>query len=371
MDAPPDLTGYAHALGCAQAAWRFAGADLRQAAALATISSAWDTFRRDAGAGDVGPAHETSVAQAQLLFTEDPRRDGVLLWLADHGAPAIRDAAATVARMVGATRRFGPEEQALLEVARETLTLPAAAPGPIARIVATGSDDPVLGPLRALAAAVGRLRGDARFLEGEGTEVSHALPGGTYCHYLAAEPGGCWALNLALLAQGAQPAGAPPPPGLVSRVLFRSDLEPEDLAARLVAGANAATRDAYDRLVRLDPELGRGRDALAHLSRNARACDAWLQIAALGACTRVQLARALGLSRAGADIQARTLAEARLVRLGRSGSVEWQREPVSELVPAPRRNDLLSAAGSQLDATIAEIDRLLARTSPGSDRQDV
>ena len=94
MDAALDLTGYAHALGRAHAAWQFAGAELRRASALATVSAAWDIFRRDAGAGDVGPAHETTSAATQLLFAEDPRRDAVLLWLAAHGAPAIAEAAA-------------------------------------------------------------------------------------------------------------------------------------------------------------------------------------------------------------------------------------------------------------------------------------
>ena len=40
--------------------------------------------------GDVGPAHETTPKAAQLLFADDSRRDGVLLWLAGHAEPLRR-----------------------------------------------------------------------------------------------------------------------------------------------------------------------------------------------------------------------------------------------------------------------------------------
>ena len=232
MDVALDLTGFAYALGRARAAWRFAGDELRKAAALASVSAAWDIFQRDAGAGNVGPAHETTSAAALLLFTENSRRDAVLLWLADHAVSPIAEVAATLARMVGSARRFGPEEQALLEAARDVLAHPITVLGQLSTMVSSGapSDNPVVEPVRAVAAAVDRLRREAGFLEGGRAEVRHALPGGTFSHFVPAEPGGCWALNLALLAQGAQAAAALPPPGQVSRALFRRDLEPEEIA---------------------------------------------------------------------------------------------------------------------------------------------
>lgn len=362
MDPELDLTSYAHAFGGAQAAWRFASAELRRASALATVSAAWDVFRRDAGAGDVGPAHEATAVQAQLPFTKDLRRDAVILWLADHAVPPVAEAAAILAHMVGAARRFGAEDQALLDTARNVLTHPAKALWPIGRMIASQRGMArAVQPLQGLATAVDHLRENAGFLEGEGSEVHLTLPGGVINHYVAAEPGGCWAFNLALLAQDSQAAGAPPPPGLASRVLFRSDLEPEEIAVCLVDDASAAWRGAYDRLLRLEPELARGRDALAHLSRNARARDAWLLVAALGACTRTQLARALGLSRAGADIQARALGDAGLVTLAAGGQIAGTRQRPAEPVTAPLDQGLLSDAVSDLDASLAEINRLLAR----------
>ena len=364
MDVTLDLTGYAHALGRAEAAWQFAGAELRRVVALATISAAWDIFRRDAGAGAVGPAHQAQPVP--LLLSEDPRRDAVLMWLTDHGAPEIAEVATMIVCMVRATLRFSAEELALLNVARDALAHPATGPGSIGKVVAAASrsDHAVLEPLQTLVAAIDRLRGDAGFIEGSGDEVRLALPRGTLARYVTAAPAGCWALNLALLSRGGQPVGVPAPPGLVSRALFRSDLEPEEIAVQLVAHASAAWRGAYDQLVRLEVELARGRAALAHLSRNARARDAWVLVAVLGGCTRSQLARALGLSRAGADIQAHALAAAGLVTLAAGGQVVWaQVRKQNDAVPTPLAHGRLGDAMSDVDASLAEIDRLLARSA--------
>jgi hypothetical protein len=85
MELVPSLTRYGFALGRWQGAWRFASPELRRAVSLAQISATWDTFRRDAGAGDVGPAHEESIGNVGITCASDMRRDGLLLWLSDQG----------------------------------------------------------------------------------------------------------------------------------------------------------------------------------------------------------------------------------------------------------------------------------------------
>ncbi|WP_457355580.1 hypothetical protein [Sphingomonas sp. UYP23] len=304
MDLSIDLTGYAHALGRAQAAWRFAGTELRKASALAAVSAAWDIFHRDAGAGDVGPAHENTAAQ--LLLTDDPRRHAMLLWLVDHGAPPIAEAAATIAVMVAATHRFGTRQLDLLARARDAL-VDAGSAREVAVIDDPDDEDLPAQSLATLAVAIEGLRGDADFVEGQGSEVRHALPNGTLSHYVAAEPGGGWAHNLALLTARVQPSLTLPSAGLVSRALFRNDLEADKIEVRLIERASAAHKRTFMTLRRLDGQLSRGTGALVHLSRNSRARDAWLLVAALGACMRTQLRRTLGVSRAGADIQAHAL----------------------------------------------------------------
>ena len=69
-----DLTSLGYALGRLAGATRFASPEIQKVAALATVSDAWRAYRRDAGAGDVGPAHEASANSMSILLTDDPRR---------------------------------------------------------------------------------------------------------------------------------------------------------------------------------------------------------------------------------------------------------------------------------------------------------
>ncbi|WP_010219683.1 hypothetical protein [Sphingomonas sp. PAMC 26621] len=358
MDDFTYLYRYGQALGRTEAGWQFASRRLQKAAALAAVSAAWEMFRRDAGVGDIGPAHQTTATDMPLLLTQDARRDAVLLWLADHGAAPIAEAAGTIATMVGATHRFGTEQLDLLARARAALV------EAIASVSANEPevDEPATPPLAPLVMAIERLRGDADFLEGQGGVVHHALPRGTLNHYVAAEPGGCWALNLALLSAGVQPPLALPSVGLISRALFRADLEAGEIEVRLIETAGAACDRTYATLCRMNEHIARGHDALAHLSRNARAREAWLLVAGLGACTRTQLRRVLGLSRAGGDIQAHVLADAGLVALGAVGQISWRAlSAAAPVSPAPIDQVPLANAVSDLDASMAEINRLLAR----------
>ena len=365
MELAPALARYAYALGRWQATWRFASPELRRAVSLAQISAAWDIFLRDAGPGDVGPAHEAPESSTALLTSDDPRRDGVLLWLADYGAPVIAEAAALVAHSVGASRGFGAEEQDLLDAARN-VPAETARPGAIARLLPPLRADAehAMAPLRAIAATVDQLRGDPAFVESTGDQVHHLLPGGAFSHYVPAPPAAAWALNLALLARSAPLAGTMACPALISRQLFRA-FEPDEIAAALVEGVTAALETGHGLFERIEPELARGREALARMSRNSRTRDAWLLVVALGGMSRAQLARALGLSRAGADIQAHALAEAELVTCSPASSIKWarHRQADTKLVRPDDAVDEPSGTFEEFDANMAEIDRLLARAA--------
>jgi hypothetical protein len=364
MDLAPTLARYGYALGRWQAAWRFAEPELRRAVSFVVISEAWSAFRRDAGAGEVGPAHQEAIGNTGITCTADPRRDRLLLWLTDHGAPSVAGAAEVVARMVGASRRFSGEELDLLETARDALA-DGGRPGSIARMLPPpeGNSDPALATLRTIATAVDRLRADLSFAENAGFDVDHRLPGGTLRHYVPGDPGAAWALDLTLIASGSAELASLPAPGSVSRVLFGVDAAPDDLVVALIEGCTTALATAYGRMEWLRDELDRGRAALARMSRNSRTREAWLLVTALRVTTRTQLARGLGLSRAGADIQARSLADAGLVTLGPVGRIDWQHHRRAEREPAPLDGGALSEAAADLDATMAEIDQLLARSA--------
>lgn len=367
MELATALARYGHALGRWQAAWRFASLELRQTVALAHISAAWDVFRRDAGPGVVGPAHYPSIASVSLLSTNDPRRDSVLLWLADHGTPAISEAAGLVADMVSATKRFGAEQQNLLQVARDALEF-SGSPGPIARLLPRDHADGEgpLAPLCVLAGAVDQLRGDPAYLEASGAEVRHRFPEGAVSHYVPAEPGATWALNLALLSRVTLRLGSPACPGLVSRQLFRT-LESDELAVALVEGDATALEAGYTLFGQIEPDLVKGDEVLAGMSRNSRARTTWRLIVALGGISRAQLARGLNLSRAGADIQAHALSKAGLVTLEPGGRIVRQSHQTRDRVYQAAGGDGVSTGVfADFDASMAEIDRLLARTAgPG------
>lgn len=340
---------FAHMLGRIDAGWRFASADLRRFTALALIRDVWDIVRRDAGPGHVGPAHE--AISTHILFTEDPRRDAVLLWLADHAAPVLREAAAWMARMVDAETRFGTADLALLEVAGGALAAPVA--GPVT--AALGPDSGMM--LTTVAGAVDRLRVVPDFLEAEDGGLVRPLAGAPVRHRVASpSPGAAWALNLAMLADSRVTGGAPPPIGIVSRALFHGLADADAVAGQLMTDAVSAGERTYRRLLILNDELARGGAALAHLSRNARARDAWGVVAALQMLTRRQLGRALTLSRGGADMQMRALAGAGLATLQPGGVIDYALPEPGP--PAPTDASSLAHAVEAIDRDLAAIDRL-------------
>ena len=353
-----DLTSLGYGLGRLAGATRFASPEIRKVAALAALSDAWRAYRRDAGAGDVGPAHEASANSMSILLTDDPRRDAVVLWLAAHGGPPIADAATVVVRMVNATRGFKADALALLNAAQDAVTQ-AVADGPLAGacgLAYVGLDHPLHGLARA-AAAVDLLIRAPDFAEGAGHEALLSLPSRLIRHYIASEPAGCWALNLVLVARGI----VPPVTGIIPRTVFRLDLADAERATALVAHSNREALAAFTNFERMESVLGRGRDALVGLSRNARAFEAWTLLTALGPTTRKQIARALGLSRAGADIQARALAAAGLVVLETGGLVTPALFGSYNSPSTSLDHGLLRVAATDLDFAMAEVERIVSR----------
>lgn len=358
-----DLVPLGHALGCLTGAARFATAECRRVGAFATIAEAWRTYRRDAGAGDVGLAHEESMDADSVLLTDDPRRDAVLLWLADHGLPELAAPAAMLARMVKAHQRFASDQLALLHAAQVALAT-APATGALTTTLGLAAFDPDH-PLRRLlpaVSAIDTLLDHSDFAERQGHDTILDLPGGPLHRHVSAPPSGCWALNLALLGHGA--SNMPPLAGQLPRAVFRLDLTIHERAAALVGHWQYTARNGYDRLGQIERRCARGSEALAGLSRNARTRHAWALIVAVGPLRRIHFARALGLSRAGADIQAHALARVGLVVLEAGGRLQPTRPHHMAVQPATLDDGPLALATAALDASMADIDRLLERFSP-------
>ena len=151
--------------------------------------------------------------------------------------------------------------------------------------------------------------------------------------------------------------------GAIPRAVFRRDLDAGERADFLCDHWTHAAQESFLCLQQIHRRYVRGTAALADRSRNARARDAWALIVALGPLRRIHVARALALSRAGADIQAHALARAQLVTLETGGRIQPTRSSAISRKPT-RLDDLaLAIATEDLDASLALVDRLLA-TSP-------
>lgn len=268
--------------------------DTRAVAARRRLSAIWEAFRRDAGSGAVGREHSGPTG---LLDTEDPRRDAVLLWLADHAQFDLAEAAAQAARMVGASSRFSADQQELLTAAGDLLPL-----APIENVAEVAAW---------LASYLARLRCDERFAESSGEHVSMHFPVGRWDTYRPPQPAACWAAGLALQAHHFP---VQIPPGTIDRLQFRLDVEHEERVLGLVDGWARELRRSETGLLSAHIQLRNGRAALAGLSKNARGRAAWALFVAFGNLSRVQLTRALGLSRGGGSLVARQLQGAGLVR---------------------------------------------------------
>jgi hypothetical protein len=354
----PDLTPLGYAFGRLAGAARFASPEIRRVASLATVAGAWRAYRRDAGAGDVGPAHQPSSDPSSIVMTDDPRRDAVVLWLAANGVPAIAEAATTIVRMVNATDGFEADALALLNGARDAVAQVAAG-GPLTQacgLADFGPDHPLHGLTRATS-AVDSLISTADFAEGHGHDAVVPLPSRPMRYYVAADPAGCWALNLALVARGVVWSVT----GIIPRAVFRLDLEDVERSTALMDHANHVAATSFTEAERIEAMLGRGHDALAGLSSNSRAGNAWALVVALGPIKRAQIARALWLSRAGADIQARALAAVGLVELATGGLVTPALRGSPSSLPASLDRAPLQVAATDLDLAMSDIDRILSR----------
>ena len=270
-----------------------------EVAALRHVADVWRAYCRDSGPGDVGRAHEPSLARADILETDDvTRRNALLTWLRIHAHGPLAAAAKRIAIMVDAVGVFDESDRALLAHAYDVLeTVPHAAlstPGGLIDLVT-------------------RLRADPQFAEGRGETVTRRIGGHAVSHSVAAEPGGCWALNVALAARRKVPVSVPT--GLFTRELFRLDLEPGEIEALVLDRLAVSIDGALRRLAMLERALTRGAEVLGSRRTNSRAIDVWGLHVAFGRLRRAHLQRALGLSRAGATLQ---LAELRA--LGLTGS---------------------------------------------------
>lgn len=111
----------------------------------------------------------------------------------------------------------------------------------------------------------------------------------------------CWAINLlAAVDAGAFRLCPLPCPGIVSRRMFRADLDDDARREAIVERVLEALHETLCEIARVPRASAAFRDAFDKLRGNSRLYIAWMLLFALGAMTPAQLARALPCSKPGA-----------------------------------------------------------------------
>lgn len=263
---------------------------LRAAVDLALVDLVWKAYVRDAGPGDTGPLFSGWQHADHVLLSEDPRAGAVLAWLASRDGP-LRAAATRLQRARGASgRRFNKIELAMLAEAGDVLS--------VAGVMLNAAP-----PVDNLVNAIITLREDWRF--------ASAAPA------RSAEPGGAWAINLALVTL---PAVAPQP-GIVTREALRAD-QSFDRAILLRSWATAA-QTVYERARLIADRFRDARASIDGLSKNARGREVIGALAALEDLRRSYIKRGWELSEAGTTLIMRQLVDLSIARSEGRGAISW------------------------------------------------
>jgi len=363
-------------------------AEVGSGASLAVARAALLVGRLDGALAHTAPEIRQTFAirsvrralEANLAAAGQPVSLGALTgWIArTHAPPAPPDATRVAADALAAVvlerlQRFpwAPLADAAALVARACpqllRPLDRAARADLARIAneaetlfeAPALPAPVL-PVAALLAA----QAHPDFVDGERGTATIASPTGAVVIETRGAIGAVWALGLAAppaLARAEWSRGALPLFGSVPRRCLRPGLS-ADAVTRYWADALADTAEAA--LVDLDDSVRLAARAHAALTtrRHSRAPDAWALLAGLGGLRRSQLAAALGLTLAGADQALARLSEAGLIhRPDPRGPYIATTTPASPAPPRPIDAPPTHAA-AEVDAALADIDRLLGNT---------
>lgn len=302
---------------------------------LALVDMTWRSFVRDAGvgAGDDRASDRAMKHDDDVLRTSDSRAGAVVAFLASKAGP-LQTAAKIIHVARGASgRRFSAEERAMIETARTALAT--------ARVSLRSGP-----PHNRLLSALRSLRDDWRFIcppPGRGTEI-----------------GGAWAVNLALLTK----ASPVPVPGIVTRAIFRDDVEIR--TAALIASWAKAAHAVHDRVISIGQRIQSADERMADVPANSRAHDLVGPLAAMGALHRSSIKRGWHLSEGGVSLTMRKLADRGVAVQDRNGTIFWNKGPQTQLEmppPAPDREIVLS----DLADAVAFADKVLAKVARSQD----
>ena len=154
----------------------------------------------------------------------------------------------------------------------------------------------VLQRWRAVGAMTEAFGTEARALERDGERVTYSME---------ASVGGCWAANLALLADkisAERPSSVWPLVGVFSRQMFRVDVVPDRLRALFLAGLLRSAEQAVRDVREGQAAIRRADTVLGTRTARSRLVDALLFIHAVGPMRRSDLARTFGMTSRAASL---------------------------------------------------------------------
>ena len=247
-------------------------AEMRECLALRTLGRAWTQYRED-----------RAIASGEnLIGAENAAERDAFLTLLETALPSRRH------ELAGAIRRVRSIAIRPLaaEAAATAAIVEASAPELDAVREILASDKLSVDPVFRVATLVRALRRSAD-VDTDPLSATASSP--------------CWAVNLLAAIDGA-PFGLPPLPcpGVVSRRMFRADLDDEARRVAIVERVLDALHEALCEIVRVQRASAAFREAFDKLRGNSRLYSSWMLLFAFGAMTPAQLARALPCSKPGA-----------------------------------------------------------------------
>lgn len=247
-------------------------AEMRDCLALRTLGRAWTQYREDRGI----------TMGESLIGAENAAERDAFLTLLETALPSRRH------ELVGAIRRVRSIAIRPLaaEAAATAAIVEASKPDLDAVREILASEKLPVDPVFRVATIVRALRRSADVDAGPLTAT-------------ASSP--CWAVNL-LAAVDGEPFGLNPLPcpAIVSRRMFRADLDEDVRRDAIVERVLEALHETLCEIVRVQRASEAFRDEFSELRGNSRLYDAWMLLFSWETMTPAQLARALPCSKPGA-----------------------------------------------------------------------
>ena len=307
----------------------FASPKLKQLYAMRAISRGWAAFAREYHWAEHGRDHRPATGFDALVQTQERATlRGVVRCVRVVSSPC--ETIEHIASMINLRVNLADSHDAASPKA-DRHRAPSSQALPVDRFTGlSGSDIMLVGrvrdqlldirsrsPLERLWAALQRWRGFGAMTEAVGSELrTRERRGESISYNIEAGVGGCWAANLAMLADNVsaeRPSSAWSLVGVFSRQMFRVDLGPDRLRQLFLAGLLKSAEQAVRDVRELQAAIARVDIVLGRRTARSRLADAMLFIPAVGPMRRSDLARAFAMTSRAATLLVGAMLEQRLV----------------------------------------------------------